>query len=213
MQDKVLVSFLFFVCVSSKGNHTILKYINRGKKINDKTETGQDYYDAFDELTRGFEAIEEQRKMTMTPYEGKPIKPGGQSVPEKSVPKIEKDRHPESNKRESPNNNIQKNSKACQENFFNIWSKNRIGPKEVPNVKSASDCSGKCSERSSCKHWIWHKETAGRFAYQCVTITGFKQKNQDGNTVFGDRGCLAGNSIFCLFFIYLKFSFFTISIS
>ena len=195
-----LVSILLLSYVLSRGNHTILKYISRGKKISDKTETGQDYMDAFDELTRGFELIEERNKMKMTPYERKPSRPGGQSLLAKGVANIEKKRRPKeiknsnnfSKKIDSPNNNLKQNSKVCIENYFNIWSQDRIGPEEVSDIKSDSECSRKCSERLSCNHWIWHKETAGRFAHQCVTITGFREKRRDGNTVFGDRGCLAG---------------------
>ena len=195
-----LVSILLFSHVLSRGDHTILKYISRGKKTSNKIETGQDYMDAFDELTRGFELIEERRKMQMTPSEIKPSRPGGQSVAAKGVQNIEKEKRPKeignpdnfSTKKDGPNNNIRKTNKACIENNFNIWSKDRIGPEEVPDVKSAKECSRKCSETSSCNHWIWHKESADRFANTCVTITDFRQKNRDGNTVFGDRGCLAG---------------------
>ena len=184
MQTKVILPILMFTCVSSKENHTLLKYINRGKKTSNKTETGQDYMDAFDELTQGFEDIEQENNNEMTPYKGKPSKHEGRSVPDGDFQNMKEDRHHEARKNPA--------SKACPENHYNVWSKDRIGPEEFPDIKSARDCSGKCSERSSCNHWIWHKEIAGRFAHQCVTITDFRQKRRDRNTVFGDKGCLKG---------------------
>ena len=156
-----LIFWTFLKGVPSHRKHSFLKSINQGKngnKYNITTYRGHDY-EAFEELDRGFDQIEEQ---------------------------------PFTNSKSGPNYQGVNKQRECQENSLNVWSEHRIGPEEIAGVLSSSACSRECSSRPSCSHWIWHSPAAAGFAHLCVTITGFRQKNYDGGTIFGDRGCLAG---------------------
>ena len=66
----------------------------------------------------------------------------------------------------------------------------RVGSKTTRNVLSWAACSKLCSQRSDCKNWVWHHGNAGRWAYQCVTMTGFGSSRRDRNTVSGSKGCV-----------------------
>ena len=76
----------------------------------------------------------------------------------------------------------------CPENGWNI--KERINEKTINNIKSWEECSLQCSERTDCKYWVWHRESAGAWAYQCVTMTDGGFINKDRNTISGIAGCM-----------------------
>ena len=56
-------------------------------------------------------------------------------------------------------------------------------------VASWEDCSILCSKRRGCKYWLWHHENAGKWAYDCITMTDAKGSWKDDNTVAGTAGC------------------------
>ena len=56
-------------------------------------------------------------------------------------------------------------------------------------VASWEGCSILCSKRRGCKYWLWHHENAGKWAYDCITMTDAKGSWKDDNTVAGTAGC------------------------
>ena len=193
------IFWTFFKGVSSHRKHSFLKVTNQGRngnKYNITTYNGHDY-EAFDELDRGFDQIEEQEKIrnnqSPTPSVATYRQPKGPSNPVQAGHALARvTPEPFTNSKSGPNYQDVKKPRECQESSRNVWSEDRIGPEEIAGVLSASACSKECSSRPSCNHWIWHRPAAAGFAHLCVTITGLREKKYDGGTIFGDRGCLAG---------------------
>ena len=77
----------------------------------------------------------------------------------------------------------------CPSYNLNIYG--RHGEEIHENVYGWADCSKLCSQRKGCTNWIWHRGTAGIYAYQCVTMTGseYGSEGEDTNTVSGMVGC------------------------
>jgi hypothetical protein len=75
----------------------------------------------------------------------------------------------------------------CQEENVNL--QDREGEEVISNIATSGDCSDECTKRAECTDWIWHRETAGKWANQCFTLTGFGRKNHDENTISGARNC------------------------
>ena len=44
----------------------------------------------------------------------------------------------------------------------------------------------------NCQVWTWARETAGHYARNCVTMTGFGHAGTDPNMVSGSRECEVG---------------------
>ena len=64
----------------------------------------------------------------------------------------------------------------------------RKNAEKTDGVKSISDCSDLCKDRSDCQYWTWHH--AGPYAFRCVTMSDAKTRYQSTNAVSGTRNCM-----------------------
>ena len=75
--------------------------------------------------------------------------------------------------------------KKCPKFNFNTWS--RIGQEINKNVNTWQACKELCIKRKNCKNWVWHPEESSNHAFQCMTMTGYRQSSIDWQAVSGDR--------------------------
>ena len=65
------------------------------------------------------------------------------------------------------------------------------GRAHAASTVTAEGCLRLCRGRPACTHWVWHAETAGRWARQCWLVEGEGEeqatvyRNMDNNTVTG----------------------------
>merc|ERR1712215_207581 len=82
------------------------------------------------------------------------------------------------------------NEETCG-NCANIGknTKTRSNAQRFTSVKSWSECSNRCATDTSCTYWTWHHENAGKYAFVCVTMTGYGFLVSDPNAVSGTKDC------------------------
>ena len=71
----------------------------------------------------------------------------------------------------------------------NINTNYRENAEDTWNVASWEACSELCRQRQGCTAWSWAHENAGKWALQCVTMTGYRNTAHDTNVVSGGRDC------------------------